>query len=135
MNNDNTPAVDTKTTQITAASWKYDNAGVDADRNGTIDSPLPVALPACLRDNTLTLSTNGTGTVDEGASKCDPAAPQTTPATWSFANNQTVLNLGGSGIGVSGQLKIIELSATNLTLSKDTTVIGFPVAIIVQLKH
>jgi hypothetical protein len=133
--NDSSPAADAKTTLITSSSWKYENAGVDGDRNGSIDLPLPAALPACLRDNTLTLSANGTGTVDEGPSKCDPAAPQSTPATWSFASNQTMLNLGGSGIGVSGQLKIVELSATNLTLSKDTSFAGFPVAIIVQLKH
>ncbi len=132
------PAPDPKTTLITAAPWKYENAGVDGDRNGSIDVPLLTPLPACVLDNFLTLSAGGTGSVDEGAAKCDASIPQSTSATWSFASNQTVLNLGGSGLfGVSGQFKIIELSTTRLYLSKDTTLPGrpVPIALIIQLKH
>lgn len=132
------PAPDPKTMLITAAPWKYDNAGVDGDRNGSIDVPLLTPLPACITDNFLTLLAGGTGSVDEGPAKCDPSIPQSTPATWSFASSQTLLNLGGSGLfGVSGQFKIVELSTTRLYLSKDTTLPGrpVPIALIIQLKH
>lgn len=126
----------TKTELITRAAWKYDDAGADADKNGTIDISLTSQIPSCSTDNFLTLSANGTGTVDEGPTKCDPSAPQTTPLTWSFASNEGFLNLGGSGIiGIGGQFKIITLDQTTLTLSKDTTYQGVPMAMVVKLKH
>ncbi len=133
-----TDTPDPKTVLITSGAWKYESSGIDLDRNGVTDGPLPVALPACALDNSFTLSANGTGTVDEGAIRCDPALPQTSAATWSFADNQTTLNLNGSGLfGVGGKFKLLELTATKLTLSKDTTPPGIPVTVglIVQFKH
>ena len=137
-NRNDAPAQPTKTSVITQATWKYDNAGIDGDRNGTIDFPPPAGiLSSCMIDNTLTLSPNGTGVVDEGATKCNPTDPQSASITWSFADNETSLKLGGGGIlGISGQFKILELSATKLSLSKDTTVpILGTVALIAILKH
>ena len=133
-----TDTPDPKTTLITSGAWKYETSGIDVDRNGSLDAPLPVALPACAIDNSFTLAPNGTGSVDEGATKCDPSLPQTSAATWSFADNQTTLNLNGSGLfGVGGKFKLLELTATRLTLSKDTTAPGLPITVglIVQFKH
>lgn len=134
--NDNDSNGENKTEIIAQGSWKYDNAGIDQDKNGTIDLPLPAGtIPACATDNTVTFSTNGTGIVDEGSTKCNTGDPQTFPFTWSFANNETTLNIGGGNVlGASGQFKIVELSATKLTLSKDTVIV-IPVAIVVSLKH
>lgn len=129
----NTP---TKTALITQSAWKYDDAGADLDKNGSIDFSFTSQIPPCVTDNTLTLRTDGTGTVDEGATKCDASDPQTTAVTWSFANNETTLNLGGGGLlGISGQMKIVTLDQTNLTLSKDTTYQGTQVAFVLKLKH
>ncbi len=134
-NNSNTNEP-TKTDLITSGPWKYEDAGADADRNGTIDLSITSSIPACVLDNTLNLSADGTGTVDEGASKCNAADPQTNAVTWSFANNESALNIGGSGvIGISGQFKILTLTATSLTLSKDTTFQGLSTAMVVKLKH
>lgn len=128
----------TNTELIAKASWKYENAGIDIDKNGTIESPLPSSLiQPCLTDNTLTFTANGSGTLDEGATKCDPTLPQTTQITWSFTNNETTLNLSGGGLlGVSGQVKIIALTEDRLTLSKDTSlpIVG-AVALVANLKH
>ena len=131
------PPAPNKTELITASAWKYDNAGMDADRNGTIDVSISSQLQPCQTDNTITFSGNGTGVVSEGSTKCDPNAPQNTPVTWSFANNEGSINIGGGGIiGISGQFKIITLNTTTLTLSKDTTITGFgSLALVVQLKH
>lgn len=128
---------ETKTDIITKSSWKYDNAGGDLDRNGSIDTPLPSSLlQPCLTDNFIVFQANGTATIDEGPTKCDPLLAQTTDATWSFSNNETTLNLSGSGlVGLSGQFKILLLNTTQLHLSKDTTVTGIPLALVVQLKH
>lgn len=132
----NTVTVATKTELITKGAWKYDDAGADLDKNGTIELSISAQLKPCMMDNTISFSANGTGTVDEGALKCDAASPQTLPVTWSFSNNENSLNLGGAGVlGIGGQFKIVTLTETQLSLSKDTTYQGAPVAFVVQLKH
>ncbi len=134
---DSSGSEESKTELITQSSWKYDNAGGDLDKNGSIDTPLPSSLlQPCITDNFIVFQANGTATIDEGATKCDPLLTQTTAATWSFSNNETTLNLSGSGlVGLSGQFKILVLNSTQLHLSKDTTVTGIPLALVVQLKH
>jgi hypothetical protein len=126
----------TKTELITSSAWKFEDAGADPDKNGSIDISLASQLPACLTDNTLTLSAGGSGTVDEGAAKCDPSVPQSTPVTWSFAGNETLLNIGGGGLlGITGQFKIVTLTSANLALSKDTTLQGLQSSFVIRLKH
>jgi hypothetical protein len=134
---DDSASGETKTELITKSSWKYENAGGDIDKNGTIDMPPPASLlQPCITDNFLVLNADGTGTIDEGATKCDPTLQQTTSASWSFSNNETVLNLSGNGLwGISGQFKIVTLNSTQLHLSKDTTISGIPLALLIQLKH
>ena len=121
---------------ISSSAWKFDDAGADADKNGTIDISFASQIDACLKDNTLTLSAVGGGTVDEGPTKCDPQLPQTSPVSWSFSNNETSLILGGSGlIGITGQFKIVTLNNTNLALAKDTVFMGNQASFVVKLKH
>jgi hypothetical protein len=132
---DSSSNAQTKTDLITKSSWKYEDAGADADRNGTIDISLSSQIPSCLKDNILTLTANGSGTVDEGADVC-ASVPQTTPVTWSFDNNETYLNLGGGGLlGITGQFKIVTLNDVNLALSKDTTLQGLQSSFVIKLKH
>ena len=127
----------TKTEILTNGIWKFDNGGIDQDKNGTVDINFTTAiLPACVFDNTVSFSSNGTGVTDEGLNKCNPAGPQTTPFNWNFVSNETAINISGSGLlGISGQFKIVELSDTRFGLSKDTAVSGFNVSMIVNLKH
>lgn len=93
---------------LTQAAWKLVSVGVDSDKNGTID--LEDAVDACTKDDLTTFAVNGTGVVDEGASKCDPLDPQTTTFTWSFANNETELNFDGD------TFKILSLDGSNLKI-------------------
>ena len=126
----------TKTDLITKSSWKYQDAGADLDKNGTIDLSITSQLQACETDNTLTLRADGTGTLDEGATKCDPNDPPTSDVSWSFSNNETSLNFNGAGIlGVSGQFKLLSLTDTQLSFSKDTTLNGTAISLLIQLKH
>lgn len=127
-----------KTTFLVQSAWRFDNAGIDVDRNGTIETALPAgSLESCFTDNTITFSANGNGMVDEGPTKCDAADPQTTPFTWSFAANETAMNISGDVVaGIEGgQFKIIALTSTKLSLSKDTSILGAPVALIAEFKH
>src|SRR6476469_10372650 len=114
-----------KTDLITKAAWKYQDAGADIDKNGTIDLSISSQLQACETDNTLTLRADGTGTLDEGPTRCDPADPQSSNVNWNFSNNETIVNFSGAGIlGISGQFKLLTLTETSLSLSKDTTLNG-----------
>jgi len=133
-----TPAK-TKSELVTSSAWKYNDAKIDSDNNGTGDLALPAGLvEACQTDNTLTFTTNGNGTVDEGPTKCDAADPQTIPFTWNFASGETVINFSSAVFaGVGGDFKIISLTSTELILSKQLTVppIPLPLTVIVTFKH
>ena len=126
----------TKTTLVAQQSWKFNNAGLDPDKNGTIDLDVSGQIPAYVTDNTISFTSTGSGSVDEGATKNNAADPQTIPFTWSFATNETVININGAAIaGKGGQFKILTLNATQFSLSKDTLVLGNQTAFIVNLKH
>ncbi|HJW16010.1 MAG TPA: hypothetical protein VJ499_02770 [Flavisolibacter sp.] len=126
----------TKTDLITKAAWKFQDAGADMDKNGTIDFSISSQLQDCEKDNTLMLHTDGTGILDEGATKCDPSDPQSSNVNWSFSNNESFLNFTGAGIlGISGQFKILSLTETALSFSKDTTLNGTAISLLIQLKH
>lgn len=126
----------TKTDHLTASSWKLNAAGVDQDRNGTIDFSVMALIPACVIDNSITFKRDNTGVTDEGASKCNAADPQTTNFNWSFANAEANLNISNSVLGqLNGSSKILELTETSLSLTKDTVISGITAGVIVQLKH
>lgn len=129
----------TKSELITNSSWKYNDAKIDSDNNGTGDTPLPAGIvTACQTDNIIVFTANGYGTVDEGPTKCDPADPQTIPFTWNFVSNETVINFSSAVFaGVGGEFKIISLTSTELILSKQLTVppIPLPLTIIISFKH
>lgn len=126
----------TKTELLTQQAWKLESIGTDADNNGTIEQSISGSIDDCIEDNTLKFETNGTGVMDEGANVC-AGASQTTDFTWSFANNETVLNLsGGAAMTFSGQYNIYALEANRLALSKDTTLpfVG-TVRVLANFKH
>ena len=77
-----TPA--TNTSKLCNKNWKI----VNFVFNGT---DITSSLTACELDNFTRFSTDGNYVSDEGPTKCDPADPQTTPGTWSWAANETKL--------------------------------------------
>lgn len=122
---------------LTQSAWKYDNASLDLDRNGTPDSPVPPGfLEACETDNTITFKSDGSGIADEGASKCDPASPQTSPFTWTFKNNDQVITFANIDFaGLNGDVKVVTLNDTKLELHKEVVLGPTAVNVIVYLKH
>lgn len=128
-----------KTDTISQSSWKYQSATVDQDNNGTGDFPVPPGtFQTCETDNLITFKKDGTGTIDEGPTKCNAADPQTISFTWNFSSNETVLNINTPLLaGVGGDFKIIALTDTQLVLSKLITVPGFPapITVIVTFVH
>src|SRR6476620_10942601 len=107
---------------ITSSTWKYNDGGIDQDRNGAYEISFESTgyVQPCALDNTGTFFTGGSGTADEGPTKCNVSFPQTTPFSWAFADNETTINIYGNGLfGLGGHFRILELSSTKMSLSKD----------------
>ena len=130
-------AASSKTQLLVKSPWLFESGGVDLDGNGSIDFDLSTAgIPACVTDNKGIFNANGTGVNDEGATKCDPAEPQTMPFNWALTNNETVLNISGNALlGLTGNFRVRTLTDTKLTISRDTSVMGFNASILLNLKH
>jgi hypothetical protein len=127
----------TKMQLLTQSTWKYDTAGVDLNGDGTIDAAFPAGyLQDCEKDNLLTFNNDSTGTVDEGATKCNSADPQTVDFTWSFNTAQTDITSSTAIFnGVGGDITITSLTATQLHLEKAVTTSGVTVNVAIYLKH
>lgn len=126
-NNNNTSGK-TNTELISSATWKFDNAKI-----GTTD--ISGFFNACEKDNTVTFVSNGTGTVDEGATKCNAADSQTTPFNWNFENNETSIHTTTPLFPGTGDFKINALSETQLAVARDTVISGVTQTIVITLKH
>lgn len=129
----------TNTELVSQSAWKYDTAAIDGDNNGTAETSLPAGtLDPCETDNLIIFNANGNGTIDEGATKCDIADPQTLPFTWTFQDNETTLTFSSVVFaGLTGDFKIITLNGTQLVLSKVVSLTGIPipVTVIITFKH
>ena len=125
---DETPPA-TKTEMISSSSWKFEKATASGfDISAQVD--------ACIKDNIITFSANGSGTIAEGPDVCSPPA---LPAfTWSFLINETVLHLSTPLISSgSGDFNIVTLNQTNLVISQDMIIPPSPTAVtvVVTFKH
>lgn len=108
----------TKTDLLVQNTWKFDNAKVaGTDVSGFID--------ACDKDNTLSFAANGSGTADEGPTKCDAADPQTVAFTWVFQNGETEIkaNVPLFPLG-NDTFTIVSLTETQLIVSQDVNMMG-----------
>ena len=128
-NSDNNNTPKTKTELISASAWKFDNAKVSGvDVSGLLDD--------CDKDNTATFVSNGSGTVDEGPTKCNSADPQTVSFTWTFENNETTLQATAPLFpGGNGTFTIVTLTDTQLVVSQDITVSGVTQNAVITFKH
>lgn len=119
----------TKTEMISQSSWKFDNAKVGG-------SDVSALLQTCQKDNILVFVSTGTGTVDEGTTKCNSGDQQTTPFTWNFQSNETILHVSTIFFtGGSSDFTIVSLSETQFVLSQNITVSGTTQNAVVTLKH
>ena len=124
-----TPAQKTKTELITQSPWKFDNAKV----NG---ADVSAFLQTCQKDNILFFVDNGTGTVDEGTTKCNGGDPQTTGFTWTFLSAETVLHVSATFFtGGSGDITLITLTETQLVGSQVISVNGSNQTAVVTFIH
>ncbi len=127
---DNTPPPKTKTELISQSTWKFSAATVGG-------SDVSGFLQTCQKDNILTFAaTGGTGTLDEGPTKCNSGDPQTRPFTWNFLNNETELFISATLFtGGSSTFTLVTLTETQLVVSQVITVSGTAQTAIVTFVH
>jgi hypothetical protein len=93
-----TPAK-SKTELLTAKAWKMTaftvNPGITFVPGGPTITDFFAQLEPCEKDDTEKFNTGGTGVSDEGATKCDPADPQTESFTWVFNPSETIITIDG----------------------------------------
>lgn len=70
----------------------------------------------CEKDNLFIFESNGVTKVDEGATKCDAADPQTITGTYTFNPDKTIITLSIDGVDTS--LTITELTSSKLVATE-----------------
>ena len=119
----------TKTELISLSVWKFDNAKVSGN-------DVSAFLKPCEKDNTIVFNANGSGTIDEGATKCNSGDPQTRPFTWSFLTNETLLQINTPLFaGGTGNITLVTLTETQLIGSQNIDVNGTSQTAVVTFKH
>ena len=110
--------IKTKTELLTTGSWKFSSATA----SGTDISNQNPPFSACKKDNVLTFSANGTGNVNEGATKCNAADPTDTPFTWNWLNSETTLHISTILFtGGGSDFTLESVSETQLIVSQGYT--------------
>lgn len=92
-----TPVNKSKTDLLCAHYWKLASATVNPplDIDGVPVTDIFATFDDCQKDDLTKYNTDKTVIYDEGATKCDPSASQTTSGTWSFNSDETILTENG----------------------------------------
>lgn len=123
-----TPTPKTKKELLVDGKWQWVGLEFVTTVNGQ-DSLVDgwSVVEDCVKDNIMTYSADGKGTIDEMATKCDPADPQTKTLTWELMNNDTEVKVtDDEGTHV---ITIMELTATKAVLRQTTTSGGSPIVV------
>ncbi|MBS4066079.1 MAG: hypothetical protein KGZ74_16075 [Chitinophagaceae bacterium] len=116
-----------KTQLLTQSAWltaKYE----EKVNNGAFVDDFP-NWDACDKDDKTIFAANNVATLDEGATKCDPNAPQTQTGTWSFGDNETKLVLNGENFTIE------QLDETTLVVSRVDVFLGDTYTTKITLRH
>ncbi len=118
-----------KTELLTSHCWIVDGATIApaAVINGAIITDIYAVLPLCDRDNVTCLLANGSAYVNEGATKCDPNAPQVNSSGkwWFSADEKVVLALLDNSPDTLSS-EILELTTGRLRFRQTLEVFGQP---------
>lgn len=128
----------TRTQILIGGAWRFHDAGIDVDNNNTIDAPIPdLVLEDCDLDNTFTFRNDGTGFYDEGATRCDPADPQTAEFGWSFTDNDQKITLTQIDFGgLEATFDVRAINEQRLLLSQSVDVgLPVPVTVLLDFRH
>ena len=124
------PAVKTKTELLTQSTWKFKAATANGIDVSNVNPP----FAPCRKDNILSFTINGAGTISEGATSCSPA--ENTSFNWNFASNETSLHFSTPLYpNAPNDVTVVSISETELVISFQYTVNAIPVTVIVTFQH
>jgi hypothetical protein len=83
----------TKSDDLTSGTWSITAVTSDEDGDGTYEMNDFADFDDCFKDNIYTFHPDGKWEINEGATKCGDADPQTTIALWQLTANDTQLIL------------------------------------------
>lgn len=111
----------TNTEKLTGKNFKMTALTVSPGFNigGTIITDFYAQMLACVKDNTYRFNTDKTITYDEGPTKCDPTAPQTTSGTWMWSTDEKVLTVKDDPSDPGTSYTVITNDGTTLKVSYD----------------
>ena len=116
---------------ISSGSWKLvastSVTDFSSSGGGIVTSDLYDLLDECQKDNISTFNANGTGTLDEGATKCDASYPQTTENAfgWEIANNKLTTTSTNPLVPILTS-DILQLDNSTLKIKYNTNLGGYP---------
>jgi hypothetical protein len=117
-----------KTEILTKSKWAW-TAGTVSPAFDFFGDGKPISgeyhskMPVCFQDDIRTFDAAGTYTVDEGATKCDPADPQIyNLATWKWEASETVIAIIVDG--ETRKWKVNELTETVMKVTEESTFDG-----------
>jgi len=123
------------TNLLVQSAWKIDNIGIDIDKNGTAETPMPQALPDCQLDNTYSFSKDGSGVINDVGVVCGAPYPAQIPFTWTLQGKSLTANIPTLPVGT---VTLTSITSTSMVLWKDTTIAMIPnppTRIIITFKH
>jgi hypothetical protein len=124
------PVTKTKTELLSQGTWKFKGATANgSDASGY--------LTTCQKDNIYTFFAAGTGTTDEGPTKCNVADQQTTNFTWNFTTNETIIHVSSPFFTNTGNdFDLKTLTETDLAVSTYyTPPVGPSVLVNISFQH
>jgi hypothetical protein len=110
------PSTNTNTTKskkdlVVDGKWKWTDLAFVMNIGGK-DSLINAwsEVDQCDRDDIMSFTSDGKGTIDEGSTKCDPSDPQIENITWEMLDNETKVKV--TTPDETSVLTIVELTAT-----------------------
>jgi hypothetical protein len=99
---------------IVSGDWRISVAEVDTNTDGVWEND----LDACISDDVYTLQSGGALTIDEGATKCDPADPQTRTGSWALTTGSVnIITLTENGLGLPFTVTSYTDNTINLSIT------------------
>lgn len=117
---DEDPAPPTRTELLTGRNWMVEGyniePAIDIDGDGTQENNLIPFIAACNLDDFYDFNVDGSYTIEEGASKCDPNDPTIVQSgDWLWNSDNTRLIFEASGGGTS-EAEVISITATEVVV-------------------
>lgn len=125
---DEDPTPPTKTELLTAKNWMVEGwnvePAIDIDGNGTQENNLIPYIDACNLDDFFDFNSDGSYTIEEGASKCDPNDPSVVESgdwLWNSDNTRLIFEPNGEA---NREADVISIKSSEVIVEIKTVIEG-----------